>query len=226
MKAIILTYAPVTDSDKVLLQSTKIFKVAINQHGEEYKPDVRVAGDWNLTYLCKNFSQPIVSLREHFRFISPREVENNVEYKGATIVGAVEWLIQRGIRDILIVGDNTVNTKEFQDNINKYITPLMTKTRIWQYSYGNFNVPVKSIEKFIEEDMKEKYVVGNCPCLQRDNVCTENSLVRKKCQEYNSCLIKEVINTCRKSLDKSYCGTECNILNLFDVEEYEDEVFD
>ena len=153
MKAIVLTYSPVKDSDKVLLQNTKIFKVAINQHGEEYNPDVRVAGDWNLGYLCRNFKQPIVSLRDHFRYISPREIRHNIEFKGATIVGAIEWLIDIGYDNILLVADNTVNSEDFKDIVLYHTTRLRywSGAQIYQYRNGNFMLPVKSIKDFIGE---------------------------------------------------------------------------
>ena len=51
-----------------------------------------------------------------------------------------------------MVGDNTVNTKEFQDNVNKHMFILLWNTRIYQYSDGNFLLPVMSITDFIGEE--------------------------------------------------------------------------
>ena len=148
-KAIILTYADVTEQEAKLLKETKVLKLAINQHAEELKPDIRICTDWNLVYICKNFPQPVISVRDYFRYKSPRIIPNNLEFKGATIISAVEWLISNEYNDILIVGDNSVNNKEFQDNVNKHITPMMEYARIWQYRFGNFQLPVKSVSKFL-----------------------------------------------------------------------------
>lgn len=149
MKAIILTYAPVSESEQKLLKNTHIAKLAINQHGEEYKPHIRICGDYNLAYIYKNFKQPIISIREHFRYINPRVIPNNLEFKGATIISAVEWLIEMNCDEILIVGDNTVNTKDFQDNVKTQISKLQEHAKIYQYTNGNFDLPVKSISEFL-----------------------------------------------------------------------------
>ena len=147
MKAIILTYAPVPESDKALLVSTKIFKLALNQHAEEFKPDARICSDYILSDICRNFSQKIISVRERFRFSTDR-VEYFPCFKGATILSALEYLIRKGYDEILIIGDNRVNTKEFQDNVNHYIEQIKELATIYQYTGGNFNLPVRSIKEF------------------------------------------------------------------------------
>lgn len=150
-KAMVLTYASVSKDEAKLIKESTIFKLAINQHAEELNPQVRICSDWNLPYICKNFPQPIISVRDYFRYINTRLIPNNLEFKGATIIAAVEWLISKQYNDILIVGDNTVNTEDFQNNVNKHITPLMEYARIWQYKFGKFQLPVKSIGKFLGE---------------------------------------------------------------------------
>lgn len=150
-KAMVLTYAPVSKDEAKLIKETTVLKLAINQHAEELNPQIRICSDWNLPYICHNFNQPIISVRDYFRYINPRLIPNNLEFKGATIIAAVEWLISKHYNDILIIGDNTVNTEEFQDNVNKHITPLMEYAAIWQYRFGKFQLPVKSISKFLGE---------------------------------------------------------------------------
>jgi len=150
-KAIILTYAPVTKEEAKLLKETTFLKLALNHHAEELKPQIRICSDYNLPYICKNFTQPVISVRDYFRYVNPRVIYNNLEFKGATIISAVEWLISKQYNDILIIGDNSVNTEEFQNNVNKHTTPLMEYARIWQYRFGNFQLPVKSISKFLGE---------------------------------------------------------------------------
>lgn len=147
MKAIILTYAPVPESEQELLKSTKIFKLALNNHAEEYKPDLRICSDYILSDICRKFPQKVVSVREKFRFTTDR-VEYFPCFKGATILSAIEYLIHKGYDEILIIGDNKVNTKEFQDNVNHYMEQLKNLASIYQYTKGNFNLPVKSIAEF------------------------------------------------------------------------------
>ena len=147
MKAIILTYAPVPESEQEFLKSTKIFKLALNQHAEEYKPDLRICSDYILDDICRKFSQKVVSVRDNFRF-STNRVEYFPNFKGATILSGIEYLIFKGYDEILIIGDNTVNTKEFQDNVNHHLEQIKEYASIYQYTNGNFNLPVKSITEF------------------------------------------------------------------------------
>jgi len=152
MKAIILTYAPVQESDKEILKNTKIFKIAINGHAEELKPHLRICSDYILGNICREFSQQVVSVRERFRSFSNRAIYPDIEFKGATILAAVDYLLQKRYDEILIVGDNTVNTKEFQDNVNDqlspFVGPLVLSPKIYQYTKGNFELPVMSIKEF------------------------------------------------------------------------------
>lgn len=150
-KAIILTGAPVKMREHSLLKNTNIFKVAINQHAEDLKPDIRICTDWNLQYLLNSFPENVISLRDKSRCKSPRVIYPDIEYKGATIIAAVEYLINQGYTDILIVGDNTVNIKAFQENIKKHIGQLAKLTRIYCYTKGNFNLPCKKITEFLKQ---------------------------------------------------------------------------
>lgn len=149
MKAVILTYAPIENSEKELLKNTIVFKLALNHHSEEYKPNARIISDYILPKICKNFNQKIISIREKFRYETKRVEYPNIEYKGATIVSGVEYLLKNKYDEILIIGDNTVNTKEFQDLVNTEIEKLKPKAQIYQYIKGNFNLPVKSISEFL-----------------------------------------------------------------------------
>lgn len=154
MKAIILTYAEVTDKERELLLETDIFKVAINQHAESLKPSIRICGDFNIDWILTHYPEPVVSIRQKIRYPSNRILFNhNVEFRGATIICAVEWLIAVGYDNILIVGDNTVNTEDFKDNVLYHTTRLRywSGVQIYQYREGNFMLPVKSVERFIND---------------------------------------------------------------------------
>ena len=148
MKAIILTYAPVNDFEREILIHTKIFKLALNQHSKDLIPDARIVTDYVLPQIIKICPEKIISVREKLRFDFPRVEYPNIEFKGSTIIAAVDYLISTNYDEILIVGDNRVNTAKFQAEVNKEMDKLSSKIKIYQYSKGNFNLRVKSINEF------------------------------------------------------------------------------
>lgn len=149
-KAIVLTQIKITDIEKELLKNTNVFKIALNQHAEELKPNIRIVTDYSLGEKCFKFPQKIISIRERFRFITDKVIyPKDIKFKGSTILASLDWLIQQNYRDILIIGDNTVNTKEFQDKVNEEIEKIKHKANIYQFSNGNFNLPVISIKEFL-----------------------------------------------------------------------------
>ena len=154
MKAILLTYAPVTKDEEELIRNTDIFKIALNNHAEEMKPDIRICSDYILNDLLTHFPQNVISVREKLRYYSKRVIYPEFEFKGSTIVSGVDWLIENGYKDILIVGDNKVNTPAFQNIVSKNLFTLLftPDVHIFQYTNGNFLLPVMSVEQFIKGD--------------------------------------------------------------------------
>ena len=150
MKAIVLTYAPVQESEQEILRNTDIFKLALNQHAEEFKPNVRMCSDWNLKYLLSHFPEKIISVRDRLRCPSNRVEYTDVEFKGSTIICALEWLKSKGYDEILIVGDNSVNHEGFRNEVNLWIDQYGQEINIYQYSKGNFNLPLKNITDFVK----------------------------------------------------------------------------
>ena len=148
MKAIILTYAPVSDAEAKLLKETTFCKIALNQHAEELKPNVRIITDYFLENLYNRFSQKIISLRDRLKYETDRVEYPDIEFKGSTIVAAAEYLISKGYSEILIVGNNKVNSPEFRNMVNDDISKLRKKVKIYQYSKGIFPLPIKSVEEF------------------------------------------------------------------------------
>lgn len=148
MKALILTYAPVTAKEKDLINNSNILKIAINS--APYKSDYRVVNDVeSIPYLLINFEEQII-----VRAIDPTVSDNtrviynhNLYMYGGTITAGIDFAIKQGAKDILLIADNTVYTKKHQDNINKGIEHF--RADIYQYSKGNFNLPVKKIKDFI-----------------------------------------------------------------------------
>ena len=152
MKSIILTQAPVTDEEKEILKNTRLFKIAINQHAEELKPDMRIITDYVLGDICRNFSQKVVSVRDKFRYYTGRVEYFDTEFRGATIISAIEYLLSKNYNEILIVGDNTVHAKDFQNFVKREVDKICGNAEIFQYKNGNFNLQVKSISEFCAKE--------------------------------------------------------------------------
>lgn len=148
MKAIILTYAPVNTDDKQSLLDTNIFKLALNNHAAEYKPDARILTDYILENIYKKFPEKIISVRDKLRYDSKRIEYYNGKFKGSTMLAAIDYLISKKYDKILIVGDNKVNHKKFRDEINQEISKVKNMATIYQYTKGNFDLPVKTITEF------------------------------------------------------------------------------
>lgn len=154
MKAIILTDIELSKKDKKFLQETDIFKMALNQHAEELKPDCRIITDYqNFEAIYKNFPEPLVSVRYYPRENYLRLIKGNVDFRGSTIVAGCEWLYKNNYKDILIIGDNTVHGKEHQETVKKgikQILELYPDIKIHQFKNGNFDLEQKGIENFIK----------------------------------------------------------------------------
>ena len=148
MKAVILTYAPVSDFEKNILKNTNIFKIALNQHAEELNPHVRIITDYFLENIHNRFSQKIISLRDRLKYPSKRVEYPELEFKGSTIIAAAKYLILKNYKEILIVGDNKVNSEEFRNMVNQDMEKLLVGAKFYQYANGNFNLPIMSIYNF------------------------------------------------------------------------------
>jgi hypothetical protein len=113
MKAIILTYAPVQDFEREILKQTNIFKLALNQHAVDLKPNARIITDYILPKIFDSCPEKIISVRQRLRCYSARVEYPNIEFKGSTIIAAADYLISKDYDEILIVGDNRVNSQKF-----------------------------------------------------------------------------------------------------------------
>ena len=149
MKAIILTYATVQDFERDILMNTSIFKLALNHHVAYLKPNARIITDYVLSGIMKACPEKIISIREKLRYYSSRVEYPDIEFKSSTIVAAVEYLILKQYNEILIIGDNRVHSLEFRNDVNKELDKLVSIVKIYQYSNGNFNLPVKTIHDFV-----------------------------------------------------------------------------
>lgn len=157
MKAIVLTPAPIQPEDVQPLIDTNIEKYAINGHAEWLKPTYRICSDYGVIgYLLEYFPQEIITTREYAQ--NKRLIyAGDISFKGSTMTACIEYLVSRGYKKILIIGDNTVHDKFFQDRINTEIKRILEENsdvEIFQYSKGNFNLPIMTVQKFIKEGEK------------------------------------------------------------------------
>ena len=148
-KAVILTYAPISNNETELLRKTKIFKLALNHHAEELLPNARIITDYVLKNISAKYTQKIITVRDRSKPQSKDIEYFNGEFKGATILSAIDYLIDKKYEEILIIGNNSVNNLKFRNLINDEIESLKDKTKLYQYSDGNFNLPVKTIKEFL-----------------------------------------------------------------------------
>ena len=151
MKAIILTYAPLLASEREILKHTKIFKLALNQHARDLKPDARIITDYVLQNIRRTCTEKIISVRDRLRYYLPDVEYPDIEFNGSTIIAAVKYLISKHYDEILIAADNTVNSVQFRSEVKAEMDKIKSDIRIYQYSKGNFNLPVKSISDFVSE---------------------------------------------------------------------------
>ena len=154
MKAFVLTSAPVQPEDVQPIIDTKIHKFAINGHAEYLNPTYRICSDYGVSaFLMEFFTQPIITTREYAN--SKRLIyAGDIPFRGSTIVACLEYLAKRDYKQILIIGDNTVHEQFFQDRINSEIQRILqenSEVEIFQYSKGNFNLPVKTVQQFLRE---------------------------------------------------------------------------
>lgn len=71
-------------------------------------------------------------------------------FMGGTITTAIDYAIKLGCKDILLIADNTVHSKDFQDCVNIGIIELAKHCNLYKWTEdGNFPIPYKNIKDFI-----------------------------------------------------------------------------
>ena len=74
--------------------------------------------------------------------------------------------------------------------------------------------------------MNKKYIVKNCPCIYTGwRTMYECFYYNKPCIDCTDCLIKQVIKSCKDSLDMGYRDEfiSSEILQLFEIEEVDND---
>ncbi len=163
MKAIILTYAPVKDNEKQLIKSFKGLKVLINHTPNEFNAQYRIFRDYPYYEGYLNYPEKLITWKKKhpkiwFTFESTQKPNSDnpkeLFFMGGSITCGVDFAIKQGATAILLIADNTVHSRGFQDEIKIGITKLSKHANIYKYNnIGNFNnnTKYKSIQDFINE---------------------------------------------------------------------------
>lgn len=154
MKAIVLTYAPITKKETELLKKTDIFKIACNTYRAELKPNIRLTADDIVDKCLECDTCPVISLNYD---IGKENVINgsHLPKRHTSLVSCCDYLITQRFTDILLVATNTVANgkdinKSFQNINRKGINSLKDYARIYKYSDNAiFDVPTITIEGFL-----------------------------------------------------------------------------
>lgn len=157
MKAIVLTYAPITKKEENLLQNTKIFKIACNWHAENLKPDLRLVLDDKETIkkALEVGKQKIIS--GNYPYPDKRvETVTYLPVRHSSLISCVDYLIINGYTDILLIANNQVtNGKNISDDFQKMNIDGINSVKDYAYIYkyndnAVFDVPTKTIEEFLK----------------------------------------------------------------------------
>lgn len=164
MKAIILTYAPVSKADAKLLKNTDVFKIATNFSAAELKPNIRLTAD-NIVDKCLECDTcPVLSINYD---LDKERVINacKMPARHSSLISCIDYLLFAGYKYILLVATNPEGTATFNINYNG-VNELKDYVYLFKYTQdGNFNIPYKSIKDFIMLTDEEKLlgVTENSP---------------------------------------------------------------
>lgn len=158
MKAIVLTYAPITKKEQNLLKNTDIFKIACNDYCAELKPNIRLCAD-NIVDKCLECDIcDVVSI--NYDFGKKRVINGSyLPTRHTTLISCIDYLYLKGYTSILLVATNPVSAT-YKLNIEGINT---VKDCLYLYKYtkdGNLDIPTKSIKEFIMMTEEDK-LLGN-----------------------------------------------------------------
>lgn len=157
-KAVVLTYAKISDEEKELLKNTDVFKIACNTYCADLKPDLRLTAD-NIVDNCLNCDTcDVVSLNYD---LNKKRVINaqNLPKRHSSLLSCIDFLFFKKYTHILLIADNTQNNGHDIENglqkINKEgINNFKHYLNLYKYSVkGVFDIPQKNIKEFLMEDL-------------------------------------------------------------------------
>ena len=154
MRAIILTYAPVTKEEAKLLKNADVFKIATNFSAAELKPNLRLCAD-NIVQKCLDCDTcDVVSVNHDLE----RERVINACYlpkRHSTLLYCIDYLYLKGYSEVLLVATNPDSATS---KIN-YIGVNGMKDCLYLYKYtkdGNLDIPYKSVKEFLSMTDEER----------------------------------------------------------------------
>lgn len=154
MKAIVLTYAPVTKIEAKLLKETDIFKIATNFSASKLKPNLRLTAD-NIVQKCLDCDTcNVVSLNYDLEL--DRVINGcTMPSRHSSLLSCIDYLYFKGYTSVLLVASNpdSATAKINYEGVNNIKDCL----NLYKYTkVGNFDIPYKSIKDFIMLTDEEK----------------------------------------------------------------------
>ena len=155
MKAIILTYARITDEEKELLTNTDVYKIACNNYCAELKPNIRLCADDIVSKCVECDSCPVISCN----FDLEREGVINGSYlpnRHSTLLYCIDYLYLKGYTEVLLVATNPEGTATHKINLNG-VNNMKDCLYLYKYSKeGCFDIPHKSVKEFLMQNLTDE----------------------------------------------------------------------
>ena len=173
MKAIIITRAidesPDSEKIRAFLNNTNIIKIAVNT--ANCKANIRLFVDCQHWKQYLNYPEQLMTRAEGLNLIPKEQQERFIFFNHtktpctkdntelfiypSSMGACIDLAYKLGVTDLLLIADNKIveDGKAFFKGYcqqSKDVTDFYnTKMNIYQFSNGNFNLPVKSIKDFI-----------------------------------------------------------------------------
>ena len=154
MKALVLTYAPITKQEASLLKNTDVYKIACNNYCAELKPNIRLTAD-NIVQKCLDCDTcDVISLNYE---LERKRVINGcyMPVRHSSLLSCIDYLYLNGFTSVLLVASNpdSATCKINYEGVNDIKDCL----NLYKYSKnGNFDIPYMSIKEFLMLTDEEK----------------------------------------------------------------------
>lgn len=174
MKAIIITRAvnENIDSEKLtaLLSDTEVLKIALNK--TVCTCDIRLFLDWFIWDKVKGLGGQLMTISTGLKRIPEEFHKDFIFFNGtkmpctadesellvcnSSLDTAIDLAFKIGVTDLLLIADNNIIEddisffKGFLEGIKMVTDFYNTKMNVYQFSKGNFNLPVMDLESFIK----------------------------------------------------------------------------
>lgn len=155
MKAIVLTYAPVTKEETELLKNTDVYKIACNTYCAELKPNIRLTAD-NIVDNCLDCDTcPVITCNydlEREGVINGCTLPN----RHSSLMYCIDYLYLKGYTEVLLVATNPEGTATHKINYDG-VNDMKDCLYLYKYSKeGCFDIPYKSVKEFLMERLTDE----------------------------------------------------------------------